>query len=435
MMVDSATNATPKWLTIKLDGKKVLLSATANAGLTDRKATVTLYYPNNGTTIDANTVKTSFNVRQNKKEQIILEKSSFTVSYAAQTVELTVTSNVGINIKGTAINEQRIGISGYHVEGTTHKIILFFKENKTETTYKDTLHLVSSTNSNVKANLYVTQKTNPAITLFEGEEKAWSFRKDGGQFQLLVSTLTPNYRVEKKASWISVGSKMRQSLGKYYHIITIQNYAGEGPLRTDTIYVKNDEVTKKFVVSQDKYLYLSETEVKLEVGQTHQLKVTNKTNNAVTWKSGNASVVSVDNTGKLTAKKRGSTQITVSIGSYKDVKDYNDKCTVKVYDASDSVLVARGYGEYEKANGYVTAECPITITNNYHKSITLHSVRIVGNNGNSVFSPINSVNNKVLNTKGHLDVKFPKMTNIYQPKVVVEFTVEGGQSFTKEIDY
>ena len=88
MMVDSATNATPKWLTIKLDGKKVLLSATANAGLTDRKATVTLYYPNNGTTIDANTVKTSFNVRQNKKEQIILEKSSFTVSYAAQTVEL-----------------------------------------------------------------------------------------------------------------------------------------------------------------------------------------------------------------------------------------------------------------------------------------------------------------------------------------------------------
>ena len=127
--------------------------------------------------------------------------------------------------------------------------------------------------------------------------------------------------------------------------------------------------------------------------------------------------------------------ITVSIGSYKDVKDYNDKCTVKVYDASDSVLVARGYGEYEKANGYVTAECPITITNNYHKSITLHSVRIVGNNGNSVFSPINSVNNKVLNTKGHLDVKFPKMTNIYQPKVVVEFTVEGGQSFTKEIDY
>ena len=435
MMVDSATNATPKWLTIKLDGKKVLLSATANAGLTDRKATVMLYYPNNGTTIDANTVKTSFNVRQNKKEQIILEKSSFTVSYAAQTVELTVTSNVGINIKGTAINEQRIGISGYHVEGTTHKIILFFKENKTETTYKDTLHLVSSTNSNVKANLYVTQKTNPAITLFEGEEKAWSFRKDGGQFQLLVSTLTPNYRVEKKASWISVGSKMRQSLGKYYHIITIQNYTGEGPLRTDTIYVKNDEVTKKFVVSQDKYLYLSETEVKLEVGQTHQLKVTNKTNNAVTWKSGNASVVSVDNTGKLTAKKRGSTQITVSIGSYKDVKDYNDKCTVKVYDASDSVLVARGYGEYEKANGYVTAECPITITNNYHKSITLHSVRIVGNNGNSVFSPINSVNNKVLNTKGHLDVKFPKMTNIYQPKVVVEFTVEGGQSFTKEIDY
>jgi len=436
VMVDSATNASPKWLTVKIEGKKVLLSAKANADMADRKATVTLYYPNNGTTIGENTVKTSFNVRQSKKEQIVLENNSLTLSYEAQSVEVSITSNVGLIIQGRAITEQRITISGYHVEGTTHKVILGFKENKTDEIFKDTLHLVSSTNSNVKADLYIIQKTNPAITLFEGETPNWSFRKDGGQFQLLVSTLTPGYKVEKKASWISVGAQTRQSMGKYYHVITVQKYNGEGPLRIDTIYVKNDEVTKKFVVSQDKYLYLSETEVKMEVGQTHQLVVTNKTDNPVAWSSANASVVSVSSSGLLTAQKRGSAQVKVSIGTYKGISDYSDYCTVKVFDARDSVLVKRNYGDYVKSNGYVTAECPITITNAYHQSISLQSVSIVGDDGDSVILPTSpTINNNVLKTGENLVVNFPKITQIYNPKVVIIFTVVGGQQYTKEVEY
>ena len=436
VMVDSATNETPKWLTLKFEGKKVLLTAKANASLTDRKAKVTLYYPNKGNTIDSTTIQTTFNVRQGKKNQIVLDKSSLTVSYEAQTVELTVTSNVGITIQGTAINENRISISGYHVEGTTHKIILSFKENKTEEILKDTLHLVSSTNSTVKADLFITQKTNPAITLFDGESKNWSFRKDGGQFQLLVNTLTPGYKVEKKASWITIGNKTRESKGKYYHLITIQKYGGEGPLRTDTIYVKNDEVTKKFVVSQDKYLYLSESEVLLEVGKTHQLHVTNKTSNSVVWSSGNSSIASVNSNGLITANKRGSTQIKASIGKYKDIDDYNDKCTVKVFDATDSVVVTRNYGEYVKTNGYVTSDCPITIHNNYHQSVTLTSVKIVGDNGSTTIEPTSpTINNNVLKTGSSLVVNFPKLNHVYKPQVELQFKVAGGQTYSSQTDY
>ena len=389
VMVDSATNASPRWLTLKIEGKKVLLTAKANADMSDRKATVTLYYPNNGTTVGENTVKTTFYVRQSKKEQIVLENKSLTVSYEAQNVEVSVMSNVGIVIQGRAITEQRITISGYHVEGTTHKIILSFKENKIDEVLKDTLHLVSSTNSNVKADLYVTQKTNPAITLFE-----------------------------------------------YYHMITVQKYTGEGPLRMDTIYVKNDEVTKKFVVSQDKYLYLSETEVKLEVGKTHQLVVTNKTNNPVAWSSANASVVSVNSSGLITAHKRGSAQVKVSIGTYKGISDYSDYCTVKVFDARDSLLVKRNYGDYVKTNGYVTAECPITITNAYHKAISLQSVKIVGDDGDSVILPTSpTINNNVLSSGDDLVVNFPRIIQVYNPKVVINFTVVGGQQYTKEVEY
>lgn len=435
-MTDSATNASPKWLTVKIEGKKVLLTAKANADMTDRKAMVTLYYPNNGTTIGENTVKTSFDVRQSKKEQIVLENKSLTVSYKAQTVEVSVTSNVGFVIHGKSITDQRVTIAGYHIEGTTHKVLLSFKENKIDEVFKDTLHLVSSTNSNVKADLFITQKTNPAITLFEGETPNWNFRKDGGQFQLLVCTLTPNYRVEKKASWISVGNKMRQSMGKYYHLITIQKYTGEGPLRMDTIFVKNDEVTKKFVVSQDKYLYLSETEVTLEVGKTHQLAVTNKTSNPVAWSSTNASVASVSSTGLITAQKRGNAQVKVSIGNYKGISDYSDYCTVKVFDVRDSVLIKRNYGDYVKTNGYVSAECPITISNGYHKTINLQSVKIVGDDGDTVIYPTSpAINNNALSSGKSLVVDFPRITQVYNPKVVITFTVVGGQPYTKEVDY
>ena len=435
LMVDSATNASPKWLSVKFEEKAVKFTATSNASMSDRKATVTLYYPN-GTVIDSNTVKMTFNVRQKKKDQIVLEKKSLTLSYEAQAVEMSVTSNVGINIQGKAIDEQRISISGYHIEGTTHKIILNVRENKTESVFKDTLHLVGSGNSGVKADLLITQKTNPTITLFEGEEKEWSFRKDGGVFQLLVSTLTPNYKIEKKASWISIGAKTRQSQGKYYHSVTVREYAGEGPLRTDTIYVKNDEVTQKFVVSQDKYLYLSEANIKMEVGEEHQLRFTNKTTNAVTWKSTDAKVASVSDKGLVTALKRGTTQVKVSIGKYNGIDDYADVCTIKVYDASDSVLITRDYGSYEKTNGYVTAHCPITISNIYKEAITLESVKIVDNNDNSVTWPTSpTINRNVIKKGGSLTVTFPQVTNYYKPKVSILFTTANGMEYTKEVDY
>ena len=56
----------------------------------------------------------------------------------------------------------------------------------------------------------------PGPTIREGTGQNRVQIKDGGQFQLLVSTLTPDYKVEKKASWITVGSKTRESMGKYY---------------------------------------------------------------------------------------------------------------------------------------------------------------------------------------------------------------------------
>ena len=272
--------------------------------------------------------------------------------------------------------------------------------------------------------------------MFEGQEKEWSFRKDGGVFQLLVSTLTPNYKIEKKASWISIGTKTRESQGKYYHIVTVKEYAGEGPLRTDTIYVKNDEVTQKFVVSQDKYLYLSEANIKMEVGEEHQLKFTNKTTNAVTWKSTDGKVASVSDKGLVTALKRGTTQVKVSIGQYNGIDDYTDVCSVKVYDATDSVLITRDYGSYEKTNGYVTARCPITISNIYKEAITLESVKIVGENGGSVTWPTSpTINRNVIKKGGTLTVTFPQITSVYKPKVVILFTTSNGMEYTKEVDY
>ena len=64
VMTDSATQQSPTWLQASVSGKQVILKPQVNNTRFARKATVTLYMPNNGNVIDSTTVQTTFTVRQ-----------------------------------------------------------------------------------------------------------------------------------------------------------------------------------------------------------------------------------------------------------------------------------------------------------------------------------------------------------------------------------
>jgi hypothetical protein len=65
-----------------------------------------------------------------------------------------------------------------------------------------------------------------------------------------------------------------------------------------------------------KKMKLNQSSLEMVVGQTKSLKASNTTG-TVKWSSGNAAVVSVSSSGKLTAKGKGKTTITVTSGSQK----------------------------------------------------------------------------------------------------------------------
>lgn len=65
-LVDDATKRAPDWLQVSFDtdNKEIVVRASQLSSIDDRSATVTLYVPNNGSTIDENTEQTSFKVTQ-----------------------------------------------------------------------------------------------------------------------------------------------------------------------------------------------------------------------------------------------------------------------------------------------------------------------------------------------------------------------------------
>lgn len=110
------------------------------------------------------------------------------------------------------------------------------------------------------------------------------------------------------------------AVGKYKVEIVSANGAAE-----TTLTIQSSKVAVKGV-------RLNKSAAKVEKGRSLQLKATvtptNATEKAVTWKSSNASVASVDRNGKVTAKKAGTAKITVTT---KDGRK-TAVCTVTVYE-------------------------------------------------------------------------------------------------------
>ena len=429
-LIDMATNATPKWLSVTIEGRNVIFKSEVNKGLTSRNAEVILYYPN-GKNYEDSQVKYGFQLQQGEMQQLSVATHKVEADYTNQRIELTVMSNVDFDC---SVNPSWMHV-GYRKSGDNeYKVELELFENKTDEVRKGVLTLIGKNNHQVKDSVVVTQKTNPKITLFDGITSIESFGKDGGEFMLPVHTLTPNYKIVKKASWISVGSQQRDSQGLYYHKITVQSYIGDGPLRHDTIVVKNDNQQASFVVEQHKYLALKENEKEVEVGTHFQLVAVNYTSQPMEWSSSNTNVATVDQNGYVVALARGTADISVSIGEFNEVKNYHDNCKVKVYNAYDKVSIKRGLGDYQKSDGFVTANCPVVVTNNYHQPITLESIEIVGDNGATIKSSTNFPGNKIIENGKNYTASFENVDHVYQPKVVVKFSVNG-MEYEKKVDY
>lgn len=441
-IIDNETLQGAKWVSGKVSGKNVIFTSAVNNAFNARSATVTLYLLD-GTNVESSTIKTSFKLTQNYRTQIKIKEKSVDVDYTQQSIDLHVTSNAKYQVKlpGTWVDYILKPI-----DENNEIITLNFSENKTNEKHIGDLKLLVS--GEELAKIPLTQTTNPKIEInFEDNRKSMSFAKEGGEFNLPIKTLTPDYKINKKGTWVSIGAKSTSGIDQYYHKITIPYFSGNAFERRDTITISNFKETVTFPILQHKYIYLNEAEHEVEEGQSFVLVAKTNTGRTITWKTDKESIATVDN-GIVSTIDKGTTErelkasgpeaapkvrITASIGNYMGVDDYNDYCTVTVFIASDKVNIVRGGGDYQKANDMVTANCPIVITNNYSSTITLSSLGIDGQfninvkDDDNAYIKIKKGESRTFNIPS-------KLVNVYKPVISASFVVNN-KTYKKRVYY
>lgn len=151
---------------------------------------------------------------------------------------------------------------------------------------------------------------------------------------------TDLYRIEIPASVKTIGKNVFAGCDKTkLTIVTTYGSAAEK-------YAKANGIFCAFRTA----LQINSGYSKMYAGEKKQIEVLNNGSKA-TWKSSNSSVISVDQKGNLTAKKKGSAKITVTIGS----KTYTYPHTVvkrtkaNVLNVIWNAYVTPGMSDYEKA--------------------------------------------------------------------------------------
>jgi hypothetical protein len=422
-LVDTKTKVGPEWLTAKVISDGIVFTSKENLELSDRSATVTLYQPN-GNVIDDNTIQKKFLFVQESKKTLTVEKESYQTDYTDHTIEVIVTSNVKYQVDHFNYNWiqdcQMTPIDDNH-----EKLTIQLTENKT-TSNRNALLTLSS--GSLKAKFRIEQLTNPAIRILDGKTKRLIFDKSGGELALLVTTLTPEFKVSNKKSWIRVGQKQLVSDTTSRFDLNIATFYGQGPLRYDTITVKNYAEEEELVIEQHKFLYFENSKIEIEIGKQHEMKFYNFSGKSVTWKSKNANIATVNQNGIVTALQSGKVGIEMSIGQFYNVENYNDVCEVTIYTPADKLELSRGNGDYIRNADYVTANCPVIIKNNYNGPITINSVTL--KNGNDTFSYTSPSKNVALGLGQSKQFDLTPINNLLKPVIVIEMTCDG-KTYTK----
>jgi arabinogalactan endo-1,4-beta-galactosidase len=185
----------------------------------------------------------------------------------------------------------------------------------------NTNETVETTDSNDTSDVTV------AVTGVKLNKKKVSVGK-GGTYQL-TATIAPSNATNTDLIWTSSNKKVatvsKNGLVKAKKI-------GKA---TITVATKDGSYTAKCTVTVKKAVAVTKVKLNkksktLKIGKTYQLKATVKPTNAtikdVTFKSSNKKVATVDSTGKVTAKKKGTATITVTT---KDGK-FEATCKIKV---------------------------------------------------------------------------------------------------------
>lgn len=299
---------------------------------------------------------------------LTLTKKEFNISSSEQDIAIEVKSNFEYSVELPQVDWLTENTAQTR-SVSTHTINLHVKENQSYDN-RSTSIIVYDKNSNLSEEVIINQSQKNALQL---DTKEFSFDENGGEFTVNINS-NVDYKVKIGDNWITEETTpSTRALASSSHTFKVSEMSGNNDRETTiTFSDKTTGITDEVIVKQSRKLFFESNAITLMLDDSKELSYTNKTEENLTWKSSNPSIVSVDNNGKVMALSKGNATITISTPDSK----HTSSCYVTVKDITDCISMARtGTGMSVGSTG-TTYTVTFTITNSSPE--TIHIVSLAG---------------------------------------------------------
>lgn len=303
--------------------------------------------------------------QEGAQASIILTQKEYTVGSAGETLKVELKSNTDYIVempKVDWISESKTrAVSAY-----THYFVV--AENTSYGSRTAEIAFVDKENG-VRETVTVTQLQKDAIIV---SQKEIAMGEDGGDVTVLVSS-NIGYEISTDVDWIR--KIETRALTEKSHQFSIDPLPTDVDTRSGTITFADPElgISDKVTVTQTVGLTLEETELTLMPGDTYGLHLDHVSGKPISWSSSDNAIATVDQDGRVSAKRKGNATITASNGS-KEVE-----CVVYVKEITDLVVAMSTGGVIMMVNDKIQSGSILgwSVINNSTKDIEVLSLQLI----------------------------------------------------------
>jgi hypothetical protein len=298
---------------------------------------------------------------------LTLTQNEYSISNSAQELSIEINSNFEYSVELPAVDWIKENTS--NTRGmSTHTLRLKIEENAGYDGRSAKVRIYDK-NSLLSEEVIINQGQKDALII---NKKQFEFDENGGEFSVEVNS-NVNYQIGFNCDWITETTTATRGLKASNHTFSVSAITDNSD-REGTIFFIDalTGISEKVIVKQNRAIYFDSNTLTLMEGSEKNIKLINNTNQNVTWKSSNPSIVSVDDTGKAKAQSKGRATITVTTADGCHIC----KCEIIVQDITDCISMARtGTGMTVSMYG---TRYSVTFTIRNTSPETIHIVSLAG---------------------------------------------------------
>ena len=318
--------------------------------------------------VKGNGIEETATIYQAGEGILTLSKNLFEISCEKQELTIDISSNFEYAVDMPSadwIEEVKGGTRGI----STHTLKLSVSEN-TDYSERSAKIRVYDTKSSLSEEIQIVQAQKEGMIIDKHE---YEIDENGGVFSVNVQS-NIDYDISIDCDWIK--EVTTRSLSTRTHNFEVSAISDNQDRQAKITFTsKSSGKSDVIVVKQTCGMFLDTNSLTLMKGEQKKLNLTNKTNQSVKWASSNTSVVTVDNSGLVTAVGKGDATVTVSTEDGK----HSCVCDVSVKDITDMISASSIGGAVSSINNLIQYGSRLNwrFSNNSPVSVTLVSMQLI----------------------------------------------------------